>query len=694
MSSSSTPPSGTQMTANRLAQETSPYLLQHAHNPVDWFPWGPEALARAKADNRPILLSVGYSACHWCHVMARESFEDPTTAALMNAHFINVKVDREERPDVDELYMKAVEAFSDGRGGWPTTVFLTPAGKPFFAGTYYPPEPASGQPSFRQVLTHFAQAWQERREDLHRATEDVDSWLAQSTCLPAPDTDPLHTDWCARVSASVADAYDPTNGGFGRAPKFPPHSALAALLMDWHQRRDPRVKLQLLGTLDGMARGGLYDHLDGGFARYTVDAAWRIPHFEKMLYDNAQLVPIYADAARAFGRDDYARIARETCDFVRRILTLPGGGVCAALDADSQGEEGSFYLWTPAMLVRLLGDTDGARAAALLEVTDEGSFEHGTSVLRLARPLEAHGRADAAFLRDLLPRLRAARAQRPWPDRDDKVITSHNALMIRAWAIVGRALPEPSFIQSAVRTARFIEDKLVVDGRLRRCWKDGQAPLLAYADDHAALSLALVDLYEATGDLHWLERSLHWAEVLLKLFWDVADGGLFYTGADAEPLIVRSKHPVSGSEPSANGLAALALARLAVFTGRAELGGRADDILARYQPLLDRQPRVLGLEAVAAAWRTTPPCELALFGEADSPSTVALQAVLRARHLPLLATAAVRPDEAKRAAELVPWLANRGARPGHAKAYLCQGHACQLPATSAAALAAQLDAMS
>ena len=678
---------------NRLVHETSPYLLQHAHNPVDWHPWGPDALALAREKNRPILLSVGYSACHWCHVMERESFEDPTTAAQMNAHFVNIKVDREERPDLDEIYMKAVQAFTDGHGGWPMTVFLTPDGRPFYAGTYYPPQPAHGLPSFRQLLSQLAHAWTESQDEITRVTTDVDEWLSRGTQLPAPVDGPLSTDWCARVADAAGSAFDPRFGGFGGAPKFPSHGVLAAMLVDWHQRRDPNVKRQLIGTLEGMARGGMWDHLDGGFARYSVDASWRIPHFEKMLYDNAQLVPIYIDAARAFDRPDFARIARETCVFVDRVLTLDRGGVCAALDADSEGEEGRFYVWTPETLIAVLGADEGARAADLLEVTPAGNFENGHSVLRLEQPLEQLEPADAAFLRDVFPRLRAARSQREWPGRDDKVITSQNALMVRAWAVAGSALAEPAFVKAACRAARFIESDLVVGDRLRRTWKDGRAPLLAYADDHAALSLALVELYQATGDLYWLERSVHWAEVLLELFWDPRDGGLFYTGTDAEPLIVRSKNPISGSEPSAHGLAALALARLAVFTGRTDLGSRADAILARYQPLLDKHPRGLGLEAVASAWRTSPSLELALFGASDSEPVRAMMAELRHRHLPLLAIAQVAPDDQRIAAERIPWLANRGARPDQAKAYLCEGHACQLPATTPAALASQLDSL-
>ena len=674
--------------ANRLVHASSPYLLQHANNPVDWYPWGDEALAVARETGRPILLSVGYSACHWCHVMERESFEDDTVAARMNARFVNVKVDREERPDLDELYMNAVQAFRDGHGGWPMTVFLTPDGAPFFGGTYYPPEPRDGQPSFTQVLDHVDHVWRERRTEVDRVVSDLQGVLQRSMQLPAPE--PVTKGWTRTVAEAVLPLADPEEGGFRGRPKFPPHGTLAALLVDWHLHRDPAVQAFLTRTLDGMAKGGLYDLLGGGFARYSVDETWRVPHFEKMLYDNAQLVPIYIDAARAFDQPRWARIAEETCDYVLREMTLPDGGVCAAQDADSEGVEGKFFAWTPQQLRSVLGTDDGDRAADLLQVTPDGTFEHGTSVLRLDPLLESLSTEDARFLRDALPRLKEARDRRVWPARDDKVITSQAALMVHAWAVAGSYLDAPRFIDAAAKAARFIETHLVVDGRLRRAWRSGRAPILAYADDHAAFVRSLVSLYQATDDLYWLDRALVWADVLVELFWDADDGALFYTGHDAERLVVRSKHPVSSAEPGANALAAIGFSQLALLTGRSDLGDRADAILSRYQPLVMRHPRAFPLEAVAAAWRTETTEELAVFGDPDAPETREMRRAAIERHRPLLVVAGVGPEQVEAARARIPWLENRGPGPRGAKAYLCRGHACQLPARTAATLRAQL----
>jgi len=667
--------------ANRLAKETSPYLLQHAHNPVDWYPWGPEALARAVAEDRPILLSIGYSACHWCHVMERESFENDEIAALMNRDFVCIKVDREERPDLDQIYMSAVQAFTGGRGGWPMTVFLTPSGQPFFGGTYFPPVAGRGMPSFPQVMAHATKIYSEDKDKLDETTRQLQDYLAQSGRLPAPDA-ALTADWLDRIADAAADDFDARDGGFGGAPKFPPHATLAALLAHWRLSNSPRSLRMVRRTLDAMAKGGMYDHLGGGFARYSVDGEWRIPHFEKMLYDNAQLVPVYLDTAVATGSAHYRRVVVETLDYVLREMTHAEGGFCSAQDADSEGVEGKFYAWTPAELRDVLGVLDGVRVATLLQVTEAGTFEHGTSALRLEEPLETLSEADRALLTDALPKLKAVRDHRIWPGRDDKVLTAWNALMISAFARAGAALERPDYIRAAEASARFIEGTLVRDGRLLRTWKDGTAHLLAYADDHALLVTACLDLYSATFDGHWLARAHHWADVLVDLFWDDQAAGFFFTGRDADALITRSKHMLGGAEPSPNGAAALAFARLAVLSGRDDLGRRADEILACYQPLLARAPRALGLEALAAAWRTRGTQELAILG--DAPES--LLAAYRARYLPLSVVAVAQgPDP------LLPWLDGRKSPDGAATAWLCENFSCQLPTQDPAELAAQLE---
>ncbi|MFZ5477299.1 MAG: DUF255 domain-containing protein [Myxococcota bacterium] len=662
---------------NRLANETSPYLQQHADNPVDWYPWGPEALALARDNDRPILLSVGYSACHWCHVMAHESFEDPMVAAVMNSHFVNVKVDREERPDLDEIYMQAVQAFTGGHGGWPMTVFLTPDGKPFFGGTYFPPEPRPGLPSFRQVLEHASSLWRSRRQEVDRVTGELVPYLKASERLPKP-TGTASEAWLDKLAEACARDFDEVDGGFGGAPKFPPHGQLAALLAHHHRSGDDHALHVVTHTLDRMAHGGMYDLLGGGFARYSVDPHWRVPHFEKMLYDNALLVPIYVDAWKLTGKTRYGRVVRETLGWMQREMASPGGGFCSALDADSEGEEGKFYVWTPAEIRSVLGVLDGMRACTALGVTDQGSFEHGTSVLQL------EGEVDDAWIEKLL----AAREQRVRPGRDDKVLTAWNALAISAFARAGAAFDDPEWRGAAVKAARFLLDTATVDGRLQRTWKDGRAHVPAFADDHAFLVNALIDLYEATLDLDWLGEANALADRLVELFWDDADGGLYYTGSDAEPLVTRSKHLLGGAEPSANGAAALAFARLADLSGRDDLGRKADRILQSYRALLDRAPRALGVEALAGAWRQGPTQQLGIVGG----HAEALLREYYGRYQPFCVLAWL-PDAKKEA--LLPWMEGKHEAPGEPHptplAYLCENRACLAPAAEAVELRAQLE---
>ncbi len=666
---------------NRLAHETSPYLLQHANNPVDWYPWGPEALERARAEDKPILLSVGYSACHWCHVMERESFEDPAIAALMNERFINVKVDREERPDVDELYMRAVQAFQQGRGGWPMTVFLAPDGEPFYGGTYYPPEPRGNLPGMPQLLGRMAQLWSSSRGEVDDLRARVRAVLEEGARLPPP-APAAGSRWLEPVTQALLQRWDRQHGGLQGVPKFPPHQGLAALLTAGVATDDDDCLDAALSTLDRIAQGGMYDLLGGGFARYSVDAEWRVPHFEKMLYDNAQLLPLYVEAWRLTGAERFAEVVRMTARWALDEMQLPNGGFAASQDADGDGEEGRFFVWTPAELAAALGDDDAERLAKLAGVTASGTFDGGASVLRLERPKHRLDRRERALVDRCLPRLFRARARRTAPPRDDKVITAWNGLMIRALAIAGFALNEPAWITAAERAASFILDYSRVDGRLMRTHKDGRAHVPATADDYAALALGLVDLYEASFSTRWLDEAEALLSDLDRWFGDEG-GGLSTTGSDQPSLVVRALQGLGGSEPSANGLAALAWARLAVLRDRPDLGARADRLLAQVRPLLDDHPMSLGLEAIAGAWRADGGSSIAVVGGGESAAR--LLDVLRTQPAAYLSRAA--GDEALK----LPWVAGKSAPAGEAMAYLCRGATCAQPTADPEALRSQVE---
>jgi uncharacterized protein YyaL (SSP411 family) len=513
---------------NRLAGETSPYLLQHKDNPVDWYPWGEEALARARAEDRPILLSIGYAACHWCHVMEHESFEDEETAALMNERFVNVKVDREERPDLDAIYMDAVVALT-GQGGWPMTVFLTPSGEPFYGGTYFPPAPRHGLPSFRQVLEAVASAYRERREDVARSAEQLVEAIRSSSELP-PSSEPLRSSVLAEAVAGLRRVFDPRWGGFGGAPKFPPASVLELLLR--------RGELDLVTkTLDGMAAGGLYDLVGGGFHRYSVDAQWLVPHFEKMLYDNALLIPAYLHAWAVTGEERHRRIAAETCDYLLRDLALPEGGFASSQDADTDGVEGLTYTWTE----------DEGVPAELLQ-----PFEHGRSIVR--------GELDPA----LRERLLAERSRRPQPARDDKVIAAWNGLALAALAEAGRRLPSNTVLLAARELGNFLLTALLAPaGRLYRTWREGRAAIPGFLEDYADVAHGLLELHVATGELRWLEEANRLARLAVELFADGRQGGFFMTAHDAEQLVARKKDLDDNPVPSGNSMLAHVLLRLA-----------------------------------------------------------------------------------------------------------------------------------
>ena len=641
--------------ANRLAHETSPYLLQHKDNPVDWYPWGEEALARARAEDRPILLSIGYSACHWCHVMERESFEDENTARLMNELFVCVKLDREERPDLDSIYMEACQAMT-GSGGWPLNVFLTPEHVPFYAGTYFPPQPRMGMPSWRQVIEAVAHAWQEKKDDIREGGARIAERLRGGALL-APSDEPMNAEELDAAVRALAGQFDAAHGGFGGAPKFPPASALEFLL----RRGELDMTAQ---TLRAMASGGMYDQIGGGFARYSVDALWLVPHFEKMLYDNALLARVYLHGWQAIGDDLFREVVEETLDWALREMRASEGGFYSALDADSEGVEGKFYVWSvEEMRAALEGEPDVDEAVAWLGATDRGNFE-GRNI-----PVRGPGRPER--LGDWRRRLYEARAQRVWPGLDDKRLTAWNALMISALAEAGAVLERPDYVEAAVGCAEFLLGSVRDgEGRLLRTWKDGQAKLNAYLEDHAYLVEALITLYESTFDPRWFAEARALADTMIERFADEENGGFFETSSDHEQLLSRRKdledHPI----PSGNSSAAYGLLRLAALTGEAGYEERAVGVLRLLHELAGKHPQAFGHLLQALDFHLAPVQEVALVGE----DTAALARVVRGRFRPHLVLAGG-------AADGVPLLQDRPPVDGRPAAYVCERFACQAPVT-------------
>jgi hypothetical protein len=660
---------------NRLAGATSPYLLQHADNPVDWREWGEEAFAEARERDVPVLVSVGYAACHWCHVMAHESFEDEATAAQMNAGFVCVKVDREERPDVDSVYMAATQALT-GHGGWPMTVFATPDGRPFYCGTYFPPRPAHGTPSFRQLLAAVSDAWTQRREDLESAGTRIAEGISRRLDLGAPG--PVAVADLDAAVATLAEEYDGRYGGFGGAPKFPP-SMLLEFLLRAHARTGDAATLEMARrTLEAMARGGISDQLAGGFARYSVDERWIVPHFEKMLYDNALLLRVYLHLWRTTGEDWARRVADGTATFLVRDLGTPEGGFASALDADTEGVEGLTYVWTPAQLVEVLGEDDGRWAAQVFGVTDAGTFEHGTSTLQLPRDPD-----DAVRLAGVRERLLAARVQRPQPARDDKVVTAWNGLAIAALAEHGVLTGSPSSVDAARRAAELVADVHWVGGRLRRASRHGVAGAPAgVLEDYGDLAEGLLALHQATGEGGWLDLAGDLLDVVAEQFID-ADGW-HDTAADAETLVHRPFDPTDGPAPAGIAAAAGAAVTYAALAGsprHRELGEAAVGSLGR---LARQAPRAAGWAAAVGEALLAGPLEVAVSGPAG-PGRDALAAAARASTSPGAVVVVGEPD-----APGVPLLADRPAIGGHPAAYVCRGFVCSAPVTDVSALGAAM----
>jgi uncharacterized protein YyaL (SSP411 family) len=664
---------------NRLARETSPYLLEHADNPVDWYPWGPEALARARTENKPILLSVGYSACHWCHTMARESFEDPETAAQMNRDFVSIKVDREERPDVDQVYMRAVQGMT-GSGGWPMTVFLLPDGRPFFAGTYFPPSDRFGMPSFKRVLAAVADAFARRPADVQETAAQVDDFLNRpSVPLAAGELTPalLHD-----AAARLEGGFDHAHAGFGGAPKFP-QPMLVEFLLRTHIRSGQTTALEMaMQTLHAMAAGGIYDQLGGGFHRYTVDERWLVPHFEKMLYDNALLARAYLDAWQLTRDPAFRRVVEETLAFVLREMTSPEGGFYSSLDADSEGEEGRFYLWTPQELEAALGDTEAGRLAPAFDVTSAGNFE-GRTILHPVTP----GALDLlATARD---RLMAFRAQRTRPHRDEKVIAGWNGLMLRAFADAGRVLERPDLVAVAAANARFLLRDMRLGARMRRSYKDGRAPLAGFLEDQAAVADGLLSLYEATFDPSWLDELHSLVSEMLTAFWDDTAAAFFDSGADQERLVARPQDVTDNAIPSGTSLAVDVLLRAGLLLGESSWVDRGADTLGRLGPTAAKAPLAFGRLLAALDFHLDRKLELAVIGQPDDPQTKRFLQLLNQRYLPNRLVAVAPAAHGDR---VVPLLANRSALSDGATAYLCEGFVCQAPTTDPTELARQLNA--
>jgi uncharacterized protein len=654
---------------NRLANATSPYLLQHRDNPVDWWEWTDEAFAEARRRQVPVLLSVGYAACHWCHVMAHESFEDETVAQVLNQGYVSIKVDREERPDIDAIYMTATTAMT-GRGGWPMTCILTPTAEPFFAGTYFP------KAQFLQLLAAVTEAWTERREEVLASGTHVAEQLRTAVQKGAPAA--IGDEVLDQAVARLATAFDSRHGGFGGAPKFPPSMVLELLLRHHARTRDGRSLQMADATCEAMARGGMYDQLAGGFARYSVDAAWVVPHFEKMLYDNAQLLRVYVHLWRATGSPLAERVARETADFLLTDLRTPEGGFASALDADTEGVEGLTYAWTPAQLTEVLGEEDGDRAAALLSVTSRGTFEHGTSTLQLLQDP-----TDQGWWQETRARLLAARASRPQPARDDKVISSWNGLAVAALAEAGALLDEPRHLDAARECAGFLLAAHVVDGRLRRSSRNGVVgSAMAVADDHGNLAEGLLALHQATGDARWLGEAARLLEVALEHFAD-EEGGFYDTADDAEELFTRPRNQADNAEPAGTSALAGALLTYATLTGSTRHREAADAALASAGALAAQEPRFAGWTLAVAEAAAAGPLQVAVVGHDDKAE--ALLAMARRSPSPGLVLAYGDPD-----AEGVPLLADRPLVRGGSAAYVCRGFVCDRPVTELDQLAAAL----
>ena len=673
---------------NRLIHETSPYLLQHAHNPVDWYPWSEEAFEKAKKENKPVLLSIGYSACHWCHVMERESFENEKIAALMNELFVNIKVDREERPDLDEIYMNAVQMLT-GRGGWPMTMFLTPEGKPFYGGTYFPPEDRQGMPGFPRILQGVAQAYRERPADVEKSVAQI-----LETLHHMAESQPSENDFAPGIIAEscekIARAYDSENGGLGQAPKFPNPGVYELFLRYYSESGDERYLTMVAQTLSKMAQGGIYDHVGGGFHRYSVDAKWLVPHFEKMLYDNAQLLRIYSQAYLITREPLYKTVVEESARYLLREMHQPEGGFYSTQDADSEGDEGKFFVWTLAEIDALLGAEDGEVFARMYDVTEDGNFEEKN----ILHPILTVDQASKFFRKEkseieaLIARTKeklfTAREKRIKPFRDEKIIAAWNGLLLSGLAEAIKITGASSCLEASRRTVEFIFGRMFRDGYLLHVYKDGQAKLRGYLDDYAFVALGLLDLYEVLLDRSLIDRAMELADIMLREFWDERGGGLFYTGKSHEPLISRAKPVFDASIPSGNAIAAQLLLRLYHLVGAEDYHTRAETILRSYYDAMVSQPFGFAHMLCALDQYLHPAQEIVIVGERSDARTTDLIKEIHSLYLPNKAVLIFAPGESLE--KVSPLMVGKQQIDGRPTAYVCQNFTCSAPVTSWAEL--------
>ena len=687
---------------NRLINETSPYLLQHAHNPVEWYPWGEDALERSRSEDKPILLSIGYSACHWCHVMERESFENESIAGLMNQNFINIKVDREERPDLDAIYMEAVQMLT-GSGGWPMTVFLTPEGKPFYGGTYFPPVDRQNMPGFPRLLLGIAEAYNTNKGEIQRVTEQLTEQMGRGSQVPR-GTAILTVDVLHRAYSTLATNFDYQNGGFGMAPKFPQPMTPEFLLRYHYHGYNPRALELVELTLEKMAYGGIYDQVGGGFHRYSTDAYWLVPHFEKMLYDNALLARLYLHAFQTTGKRLYRRITEETLDYVLREMTDSGGGFYSAQDADSEGEEGKFFVWTPEEIMDVLGEDDGRVFSGYFGVTPNDNFE-GKNILNVPRDPEAFAaehELDPEQLESIVARGRTklleVREQRVHPLLDDKVLASWNGLMLRSFAEAGAALGRADYLEAAVKNAEFLTTVMCPQGRLLRTYRNGEAKLLGYLEDYSCVADGLIALYEATLDLRWLENAVAMADSMIELFWDEATGGFYDTGSDHEALVIRPRDVFDNAQPCGGSVASDILLKLAVFTGNDDYAAKASVPLRSLHEHMARSPGGTGHWLSALDFYISAVKEVAVVGPSENPATSELLDTVRRQFLPNKVLMGYDPSSLESTGRAgldlggYPLLEGRGMVNGQPTAYVCQNYVCQLPVTEPGPLLAQLKA--
>jgi hypothetical protein len=695
MSNESSPQASVKHT-NRLINETSLYLHQHAHNPVDWFPWSDEAFEKARQEDKPILLSIGYSACHWCHVMAHESFENEAIAQLMNDNFINIKVDREERPDLDTIYMNAVQMMT-GHGGWPMTMFLTPEGVPFYGGTYFPPEDRYNIPGFPRVLISLAEAWRERRDEVLQNGAALLGELDRLSQAQSRDG-VLNQAMLEHAIQDLQRRFDAEYGGFSpRGPKFPAAMNLTFLLRQYQRTNDHALLHIVTHTLDKMAKGGLYDQLGGGFHRYSVDEKWLVPHFEKMLYDNALLSRLYLHAWQVTGQDFYRRITTETLDYVVREMTDASGGFYSTQDADSEGEEGKFFVWRPEEISALLGASDAALFCRYFDISENGNFEHGTSILHvdddvttIARLLQVTPEKLDEVIAVGKATLFLAREQRIKPARDEKILTAWNGLLLRSFAEAARALQREDYQQVAVRNAEFLLTHLQRDGRLLRTHKDGVSKLNGYLEDYAFLVDGLLALYEATFDLRWLREAQSLANTMIAQFHDARGGGFYFTSNDHETLITRTKDFMDNATPAGNSVAVAALLRLALFTGEQQYSEIAVQTLQMLKDSLLKYPGAFGHLLSALDFHLSSPHEIAIIGQRNHADTQALIDAIFSRWLPHKIVVFAESEDTE-SVRIMPLLENRGMINERATAYVCHQYRCEAPVNDATALLKQLD---